>query len=124
MIPSNEMRAMAELLLQRSREGRVAWQAGSTDSPWDSCVVQVGDTEIGVRSVFGEFSGSGFELYVSDNAGHVVGMLSIDTKEQPGDPTLQVLKDLHEEASRAVTGWDKTLDRLKAKLNSGELIGG
>jgi hypothetical protein len=112
---ADKLKALAERLLERTRDGRVAWEQTDRELTF-ATVLKPGSVRIGRTTT------AGYSLVVTNGQGTTLEQVAVD----PDDPfqatstsmaaLVRILPQLHEMVRRQVLEVDSTLDSMLDQL--------
>jgi hypothetical protein len=120
MIPDPEMLELAQLLLARTRSDSIEWKSVDLKREDGAAyAVEVGASTVTVQSYTPRAGSDSFSMFIYTRDMDIVGSI----KAEPDTGPEKILRDLHNEASRVATGWDRVLQEIKASLEVTETVG-
>ncbi len=122
---AEEFSPILSILLQRSRKDEVNWQSPSDSFGHDAFEVKLPQSVVSIQRVQPTAEADYYRVAILNNQGQLV--FSASASEEPQSPEeadwLEILRDLYEDASRSVTGWDKVLDDLRSAVQGERPVG-
>ena len=113
----NRLVSIAKQLLARSKSGIVHWQ--TVDGEPANYYVHFGDeTSFGVCLQSSEVDPTLATVFIK-----VRSKYPIRLRAKEGQPHYELFKEVFDEAHRAATRWDRALDFIQFRLESGDQIG-
>jgi hypothetical protein len=119
MIPDDRLREIAKQLLARTRANAVEWKVDSDNTAGGAFLLLVlPHSQIRILSFSPKAEPDRVVMQVCNEAGRRVAELRADE----GDEDWELLRQLHDEAYRYATGWDKVLSDIEdAIFKSGKI---
>lgn len=118
MITDDKMRDIATKLLEKSQRNEVSWEPARGGSR-HFYQVSLPSTNVTVGFISPNAEADRYVVSVSHDNEPIKGWQV--TEEEAND--WQLLSQLHDEASRAVLGWDKALEEIEQAVSREGVIG-
>lgn len=120
MIPDNSLLDIAQKLLAKSRSGKVLWHR--TPNAKSSYSVDFPGSQLVIESVRPIAEPDYIRMSVVGPDFQELGYLVADEADER-QSLWHLLCEIHAEAERRVTGWDKVLHEIEVQLDDQGLIG-
>lgn len=125
MKSKDELRAVLQTLLERSRKDEVNWRASENRYDSDVFSVELPQSMITIQRIQPTADPDYYRVAISNTQGREVFSMSAseDAQNPEEGESLVLLRDLYDDAMRCVTGWDKVLDDLRTAVESDRPVG-